>query len=123
MEFQRWWVIKSKLFWPRINILRILIRGFFFKSFDELRFIKKCQNHTFKVNFRCQKSNKFFQKKSFKNINLRDHILQKNNKFVRSCFGRIYGVPICFWFYLTFMCYPDSWISRHLWLAKQVSGY
>ena len=26
----------------------------------------------------------------------------KQNKFVRSFFGRIYGAPICFWFYLTF---------------------
>ena len=33
------------------------------KSVNELRFIKKCQNHTFKVNFRCKKSTKFFQKK------------------------------------------------------------
>ena len=26
----------------------------------------------------------------------------KQNKFVRSFFGRIYGASICFWFYLTF---------------------
>ena len=28
---------------------------------------------------------------------------QKKNKFVRSVFGRIYGPPICLWFYLTFI--------------------
>ena len=33
-----------------------------------------------------------------------------NNNFVRLVFfGRIYGTPICFWFYLTFiMCYCDE---------------
>ena len=34
----------------------------FFKSVDELWFIKKSQNCIFKVNFRCQKSTEFFQK-------------------------------------------------------------
>ena len=29
---------------------------------------------------------------------------KKPHKFVRSFFGRIYGAPICFWFYLTFRC-------------------
>ena len=48
-------------------------KDFVFKSDDELRFIKKCQNHTFKVNFRCQKSTEFFQKK----LRLRPNILAK----------------------------------------------
>ena len=61
---------KKQDFWPRINVLK----GFFFiKSVDELRFIKKCQNCTFKVNFRCQKSTEFFQKK----LRLRPNILSK----------------------------------------------
>ena len=48
------------------------------KSFDELRFVKKCENRTFKVNFLCQKSTEFYQKKiSSKNINLGDHYLLK----------------------------------------------
>ena len=48
------------------------------KSIDDLQFIKKCQNRTFKVNFQCQKWTKFFQKKiSSKNINLGDHFLVK----------------------------------------------
>ena len=52
--------LKKQDFWPRINILK----GFFFtKSIDELWFIKKCQNLFSKVNFRCQKSIEFFQKK------------------------------------------------------------
>ena len=48
VEFQRWWVLKWKI------------------------------NCTLKVNFRCQKSTDFFQKKnSSKNINLGDHFLLK----------------------------------------------
>ena len=39
---------KKQDFWPRINILK--------GSIDELRFVKKCQNCTFKVNFECQRS-------------------------------------------------------------------
>ena len=38
---------KKQDFWPRI------------KSVDELPFVKKCQNRTFKVNFQCQKSTEF----------------------------------------------------------------
>ena len=45
----------------------------FLRPVDELRFVKKCKNRTFKGNFQCQKSTDFFQKKSFKNINLGDH--------------------------------------------------
>ena len=45
----------------------------FFKSVDELWFIKKYQNCTFKVNFRCQKSTEFFQKI----LRLRPNILSK----------------------------------------------
>ena len=59
---------KMQDFCPRINMLK----GFFFKSYDELWFI----NHTFKVNFLCQKSTEFFKNEnSFKNINLGDHFL------------------------------------------------
>ena len=39
---------KKQDFWPRINILK--------GSIDELRFVKRCQNCTFKVNFECQRS-------------------------------------------------------------------
>ena len=45
---------------PRINMLK----GFFLKqSCNELWFVKKCQNCTFKVNFLCQNQQNFFQKK------------------------------------------------------------
>ena len=52
-------------------------RKLFFKiSVDELRFVKKCQNRTFKVYFGRQKLIKFFQKKKLsKDINLGDHYL------------------------------------------------
>jgi hypothetical protein len=73
---------KKQAFWPRINILKGF---FFFKSFDELWFVKKCQNRTFKVNFRCQKSIEIFQKKNLsKNINLGDHFL------VKTFFSKLY---------------------------------
>ena len=52
---------KQQHFCPKINIPK----GFFFKSVDELRFVKKCQNRTFKVNFQCQKSTEFLKKKPF----------------------------------------------------------
>ena len=63
---------KKQDFRSRINILK----GFFKNSVDELRFVKKWQNCTFKVNFLCKKINQFFsKKKSFQNINLGDHFL------------------------------------------------
>ena len=66
---------KMQDFCPRINMLK---RKYFSKqSYNELWFVKKCQNCTFKVNFLCQKLTEFFQKKSFKNINLGDHFLGK----------------------------------------------
>ena len=50
----------------------------FFKSYNELWFVKQCQNCTFKVNFGCQKLIDFFQKKNLsRNINLGDHYLFK----------------------------------------------
>jgi len=66
---------KKQAFWPRINILKGNLKK---KSFDGLRFVKKCQNRTFKVNFGCQKLIEFFQKNFLsKNINLGDHYLVK----------------------------------------------
>ena len=65
-EFQRWWVLKSKIFGQESTYTKDL----FFKSVDELQFIKKCQNRTFKVNFLCQKSTEFFQKKNHLRISI-----------------------------------------------------
>ena len=49
-----------------------------FWEYGEHRFVKKCRNCTFKVNFLCQKPTEFFQKKfSSKNINLGEHFLLK----------------------------------------------
>ena len=77
---------KQKI-WPRINILKGF---FFFKSVDELQFVKKCQNYIIKVNFRCQKSTEFFQKQnSFKNINLGDLF------FLDSTFEPLYVLKSC----------------------------
>ena len=55
VEFQRLWVLKSKIFAQESTCSK--------KSYDDLRFVKKCRNRTFRVNFLCQKSTKFFQKK------------------------------------------------------------
>ena len=55
---------KSKIFGQESTYSK----DFFFKSVDELRFVKKCQNRIFKVNFQCQKSTEFnqiFSKKDF----------------------------------------------------------
>ena len=61
VEFQRYWVlIKSNSFGQESTHLK----DFLFKSVNELRFVKKCQNCTFKVNFGCQKLIEFFQKKN-----------------------------------------------------------
>ena len=70
VEFQRWWVLKSKIFSQESTYSREI---FFKKSVDEFWFIKKCQNCTFKVNFQCQKSTEFSQKK----LRLRPNILAK----------------------------------------------
>ena len=63
--------LKKQEFWPRINIFK----GFEKKKkiINELRFIKKCQNFNLKVNFQCQKSTDFFQKK----LRFRPNILAK----------------------------------------------
>ena len=46
---------------------------------------------TFKVNFQCQNSTEFFQKKiSSKNINLGDHFLVKTFFFLNSIFEPLY---------------------------------
>ena len=48
----------------------------FKQSCKELWFVKECRNHTFKVNFLCQKLMESFQKKNlFKNMNLGDYFL------------------------------------------------
>ena len=47
VEFLRRWVLKSKMFGQESTYSK----DFFFKSVDELKFIKKCQNCTFKLNF------------------------------------------------------------------------
>ena len=52
VEFLKMVGPKKQDFRPRIDILK----GFFFKSVNELGFIKNCQNRTFKVIFQCQKS-------------------------------------------------------------------
>ena len=50
---------KMQVFCPRMNMLK----GFFLKqSCNELWYVKKCRNCTFKVNFLCQKSMEVLQK-------------------------------------------------------------
>ena len=47
--------ILNLIFFPRIDMLKKIVLK---QSCDELWFLKKCQNCTFKVNFLCQKSTK-----------------------------------------------------------------
>ena len=62
VEFLRWWVLKCKIFAQESTSSK----DFFLKqSCNEIWFVKKCQNCTFKVNFLCQKWTEFFQKKRF----------------------------------------------------------
>ena len=70
VEFKRWWVLKSKIFGQESTYSR---ENLFKKSVAKLWFIKMCQNCTFKVNFQCQKSTEFSQKKH----RLRPNILAK----------------------------------------------
>ena len=63
---------KKQDFLPRVNVLK----GFFFKSFAELWFVKKCQNR-FKVNFRCQKLIEFFSKTFFSKLNFLTTFIQR----------------------------------------------
>ena len=51
-----------------------------------------------------QSGNTWNLKLKFQVSSISGLLLQKNTpKFVRSFFWRIYGAPICFWFYLTFI--------------------
>jgi len=63
-------VAKMQDFCPRINMLKsaeiVLSKSIFYvmkialkQACDELWFIKKCRNHTFKVNFLCQNHAQF----------------------------------------------------------------
>ena len=60
VEFQRWWVLKARFLHKNQHAQRN-----FFLNNPTMMFVKKCQNRTFKVNFLCQKSTEFFQKKKF----------------------------------------------------------
>ena len=72
------WVLKSKIFGQESTQ-----RKFKKKAFDQLRFVNKCQNRTFKVNYQCQKSTEFFQKKKFHLL-----ILKTEYQFRRQFFSK-----------------------------------
>ena len=94
---------KKQEFWPRINILK----GLFLKFVDELRFIKKCQNCTFKVNFQCQKSTDFFQNK----LRLRPNILAKRlGSRSLSRLKKNFGLGLLTNFNWLILKYVDPWI-------------
>ena len=63
---------KKQSLWPKIKWNYCT---YVFCECNELQFVKKWQNFTFKVNFLCQKTTGFF---SFKNINLGDNFFVKN---------------------------------------------
>ena len=85
---------KKQDFLPRVNVLK----GFFFKSFAELWFVKKCQNR-FKVNFRCQKLIEFFSKTFFSKLNFLTTFIQR----LYPIFVRFFSVFFPWW-------YVDSWL-------------
>ena len=57
VEFQRWWVLKSKLFVQESTCSKEIV---VFCEYEEHQIVKKCRNRTFKINFLCQKSMEFF---------------------------------------------------------------
>ena len=56
-EFWRWWVLKCKRFAQELTCSKEIVLQ---QSCNELWFVKKCWNCTFKVNFLCRKSTEFF---------------------------------------------------------------
>ena len=50
-------VLKSKVFCQESTYSKEIVA---FYEYNELRFVKKCQNRTFKIDFLCQKSKEFF---------------------------------------------------------------
>ena len=91
VEIQRWWVLKSKVFGQESTSSKEIV---VFYEYNELRFVKKCQNCTFKVDFLCQKSTEsFWIFFSLMNINLGDHFLIKtffsNFNFWTTLFSKI----------------------------------
>ena len=95
MEFLRWWVLKCKIFAQESTCSKKLKQ-----SYDELRFVKKCQNHTFKVNFLCQKSTEFFQKKNHLRISIKATIFCKKHFFLTSIFEPLYFPSISYYFHI-----------------------
>jgi hypothetical protein len=79
VEFERWWVLKSKAFGQE----SAYSKEFFKKMFDELRFVKKCQNRS---QFSMSKINQIFSKKK---ILLRPLSI-KNLFFLNSIFEPLY---------------------------------
>ena len=67
VEFQWWWVLKSKLFAQESTCSKETV---VFWEYGEHQFVKKCQNCTFKVNFGCEKLIEFFQKKIYLRISI-----------------------------------------------------
>ena len=95
------------------------------KSCNKLWFIKKCQNRTFDVNFRCQKSTKFFAKK--KN-NLRISIYLRDQFFSRVNFLTTFFFKLCpifdeltFLVGFLFFMFSPLWLSWFL--AKNIIFY
>ena len=66
-----------------------------FYEYNELRFVKKCKNHTFKVDFLCQKLIDFFGFSfQLKNISLGDPFLLKTF-LPTSIFRLLYFIKSC----------------------------
>ena len=69
--------------------------SFFQKSIDELWFIKKCQNCTFKVNILCQKLREFFQKKNISEYQFRRPFFVKKHFSLTSIFEPLSFLKSC----------------------------
>ena len=93
MEFQRWWVLKCKLFAQKSTCSKETVVLW---DYGEHQFLKKVQKLYFQGQFSMSVNNRqnLFKKKSFQNINLGDHFLWKK-KIVISIFEPLYFLKSC----------------------------
>ena len=89
---QNFKVLECKIFAQESTCLKGIVLK---QSCDELWFVKKCYNPTFKVNFLCQKLRDFFQKKIITEYQLRRPFFVKNILFQTSIFEQLYFLKSC----------------------------
>ena len=80
VEFLLGWVIITQSLKKKTFSSEIII----FCEFNEWHCIKKCQNKTFKYNFRCQELSKFISSAIFNNFYIQKHLIFSASSSVHS---------------------------------------